>query len=271
MTDRASGQRQAKRRNKSLIKLLEFPHSHYCEKVRWALDYKGIPFESVPIMPGLHMMTVRRYAPDTSVPVLIRNGSVVQGSSQIINYLDEHFLDRPLTPVDARLRQACLKLEIAMDNQLGENIRRILYHRLLAYPDFIRYCFTHPMPVYKQWIFSVLYPVLRYKIYHIYVISDGAVNQAFKDFALAMQELQQRLKHRAYLFGDQFSRADLSVASMLAFINMPAEHPFPWIEIPDAQVRAFYDFYQEHPIIVWANGIYRKHRLGAGYGPSKNQ
>ena len=29
------------------MKLLEFPHSHYCEKARWALDYKGIPFEAM--------------------------------------------------------------------------------------------------------------------------------------------------------------------------------------------------------------------------------
>ena len=53
------------------MKLLEFPHSHYCEKARWALDFKGIPFEAVAVMPGLHMLTIRLYAPDTAVPVLL--------------------------------------------------------------------------------------------------------------------------------------------------------------------------------------------------------
>lgn len=247
-----------------MIKLLEFPHSHYCEKARWALDYKGIPFESVPIMPGLHMITVRRYATHTSVPVLLRDGEAVQGSCQIISYLDEQFPDRSLTPTDPRMKQTCLKMEMAMDDQLGENIRRILYHRLLAYPDFIRHCFTHPMPVYKQWIFSLLYPALRYAIYHTYSLSDAAADQALQTFALAMQELQRQLDHRSYLVGDQFSRADLTVAAMLAFINMPTEHPFPWIEIPDPQIRAFYKSYQDHPVICWANEIYRKHRGGSG-------
>lgn len=65
------------------MKLLEFPHSHYCEKARWALDYKGIAFQAVAIMPGLHMISVGKYAPDTSVPVLLDNSEVVQGSSEV--------------------------------------------------------------------------------------------------------------------------------------------------------------------------------------------
>ena len=244
-----------------MIKLLEFPHSHYCEKARWALDYKRVPYEAIPIMPGLHMITVRRYAPDTLLPVLLRDGKAVQGSTQIINYLEENFPDRRLTPNDPGLRQACLKLEATMDKQLGENIRQILYHRLLAYPDFVRYCFTHPMPSYKQWMFSLMYPVIRRKIYQTVVISDGEVNKALGEFALAMQALLQKIQHRPYLIGDHFGRADLTVASMLAFINMPSQHPFPWIEIPDPQIRAFFDSYQDHPVIVWAKDIYRNYRM----------
>ena len=80
------------------MKLLEFPHSHYCEKARWALDYKGIPFQPVPLLPGFHVITVRRYAPDTSVPVFLSDERVVQGSSEIIDYLENKYPSRPLTP-----------------------------------------------------------------------------------------------------------------------------------------------------------------------------
>ncbi|MHB8744867.1 MAG: glutathione S-transferase N-terminal domain-containing protein, partial [Sulfuricaulis sp.] len=61
--------------------LLEFPHSHFCEKARWALDYKGIPFEAVAILPGFHRITVRKYARDSSVPVLLTDAGAVQGAS----------------------------------------------------------------------------------------------------------------------------------------------------------------------------------------------
>lgn len=242
------------------MKLLEFPHSHYCEKARWALDHKGIPFEAVAIMPGFHMLTVRKYASDTSVPVLLNGTKVVQGSSEIIDYLERQYPTHPLTPTDSIERQACLEIEHTMNERLGENIRRILYYRLLAYPDFIRHCFVHSMPELKQFIFRVFYPILRHKIYQTYVISAAKVEQARREFDIAMDELAQKLKQRTYLVGEQFTRADLSVASMLAWLVMPPEHPFPWKKFPDPQTRAFYAEYQGHPVLEWVTRIYQNHR-----------
>jgi glutathione S-transferase len=243
------------------MKLLEFPHSHYCEKARWALDWKGIPFQAVAIMPGFHMITVRRYAPDTSVPVLLSGNEAVQGSSEIIDYLEQKHPSYGLTPTDAEERQACLDIERTMDKRVGENIRRVLYHRLLAYPDFIRYCFTHPMPRLKQLIFSLFYPILRYKIYQTYVISAAKVEQARREFDVVMGDLGKKLEGKQYLVGEQFTRADLSVASMLSWLVMPPEHPFPWREIPDPQTRAICDEYRDHPVSEWVRKMYRGHRV----------
>jgi glutathione S-transferase len=244
-----------------MMKLLEFPHSHYCEKARWALDYKGIPFQAVAVMPGFHMITVRRYAPDSSVPVLLTHNEVVQGSSEIINYLEQQYPSHSLTPKDADERQACLAIEHAMDVRLGESIRRILYYRLLAYPDYIRYCFTYPMSELKQVIFRLFYPFLRYKIYQTYVISAAEVEQAKCEFDVAIEEIGGKLKGREYLVGERFTRADLSIASMLSLLVMPDEHPFPWTEIPDPQTRVFYDEYHDHPVSEWVRKMYRNHRL----------
>jgi len=249
------------------MKLLEFPHSHYCEKARWALDYKGIPFKAVAIMPGFHVITLRKFAPDTSVPVLLNDKEVVQGSSEIINYLEQAYPGHSLTPTDTKERRACLEIENKMDRILGENIRQFLYYRLLAYPDFIRYCFTHPMPRMKQLIFSLFYPFLRHKMYKTYVISAAKVEQARREFDTAMSELEKTLKQKKYLVGDQFTRADLSVASMLSLLVMPPEHPFPWREIPDPQTRAFYDEYQNHPVTEWAATMYREHRSHVNIHP----
>lgn len=209
------------------------------------------------------MITVRKYAPNTSVPVLLSDNEVVQGSSEIINYLEQKFPSHSLTPMDADARRACLDIEHTMNNRLGENIRQILYYWLLAYPDFIRYCFTHPMPRLKQRIFALLYPILRYKIYQKYVISTAKVELARREFDIALCEIERKLDQRQYLVGEQFTRADLSVASMLSLLVMPAEHPFPWREIPDPQARAFIDAYQKHPVAEWVAKTYRDHRLPA--------
>ena len=243
------------------MKLLEFPHSHYCEKARWALDYKGVPFQAVALLPGLHLITVRKYAPDTYVPVLLSDNEVVQGSSDIISYLEQKYPSHSLTPTDADQRQTCLEIEYAMDKRLGENIRRVLYDGLLAYPEFMRYCFTHPMPIVKQLFFRIMYPMLRYKIYKTYVVSAVKVARARREFDVAMSEIEQTLMQRKYLVGERFTRADLSVASMLSLLVMPAEHPFPWREIPDPKTRIFLDEYRDHPVSDWVRKMYQDHRL----------
>jgi glutathione S-transferase len=148
-----------------------------------------------------------------------------------------------------------------MDEKLGENIRQVLYYRLLAYPDFIRHCFTHPMSRLRQLVFRIFYPVLRYKIYQTYVISAVKVEQARREFDAAMSELESLLKNRQYLVGEQFTRADLSVASMLSLLVLPPEHPFPWQEIPDPQTRDFLESFQDHPVSDWVRTMYRSHRL----------
>ena len=200
------------------MKLLEFPHSHYCEKARWALDYKGCVFQQVPILPGFHLWTVRRYAPRTSVPVLLLGDRAVQGSTEIIDFLEATVPTRPLSPSVEKERARCLSLENEMDLALGVPIRQILYHRLLAYPSYIRHCFAHSLPLFKQMLFSLSYPLLQKKIYQVYVKSDEEAMQARRIFDETLDKLGNHLAGKQYLVGDQFSRADLTVAAMLSLL-----------------------------------------------------
>jgi glutathione S-transferase len=244
-----------------MTSLLVFPHSHFCEKARWALDYKGIDFSSQAIMPGLHLKTIRKIAPRSSVPVLINDdGSAIQGSSAIIDFLDQHHPQKQLTPHGAENRQACVDIEAAMDEQLGVNLRQILYSTLLDHPAFIRQCFTHTMPWYKKPFYRAIAPTLHKQIYKSYVISAAKVAVAKTEFAVAMDALAEQLKDKRYLLGDSFSRADLSVAAMLSLLTQPLEHPFPWGDNPDPAAKAFCDLYRDHPVTEWVNGLYREYR-----------
>ena len=242
------------------MKLLEFPHSHFCEKARWALDFKGVAFQAVAILPGLHLWTVRRYAPGTSVPVLLVGEQAIQGSSEIIDFLEEHYPAHSLTPSDEKERQRYLDFEIEMENELGKPIRQVFYHRLLAYPAFIRFCFTHTLSPLKQLVFRLYYPFLQKKIFQVYVVSDNAVTQAKSDFDSSMDKLAQKLEGKDYFFSDRFSRADLTVSSLLCFLVMPKQHPFPWPTIPDSDIRSIQDSYKNHPVCIWVKRMYELHR-----------
>ena len=242
------------------MKLLEFPHSHYCEKARWALDFKRIPFERVALLPGVHMRIVRRYAPKTSVPVLLSESRAVQGSSEIIDYLDETYPDRQLTPQDAATKEECIQFESKLSDKFGEPIRTILYDRLLAYPDYIRFCFTHPMSAPKQLLFRLYYPMLKKLMHQVYVESEERVAGAKAKFFSSLDELGARINGDGYLFEERFTRADLSVCAMLALLVLPPEFPVSWPEMPDHEIRKLHDDHQDHPVCVWVRRIYQLHR-----------
>ena len=100
-------------------RLYTFGISHFAEKARWALDYKGIDYEEARLVPGAYLPVVKRIAPRTMVPVLRDGEHVVQGSSAIIDYLDAHIPERPLTPLDASERERARELETWLDRELG--------------------------------------------------------------------------------------------------------------------------------------------------------
>jgi glutathione S-transferase len=86
------------------LTLYQFPISHYCEKVRWTLDYKQLEYEVKNLIPGLHVATTKKLSSQTAVPILYTNQSVIHGSSRIISYLDENFPERNLTPEQSHLK-----------------------------------------------------------------------------------------------------------------------------------------------------------------------
>jgi glutathione S-transferase len=63
-----------------MIELLQFRHSPYNEKVRWALDLKRVPHRRRSLLPGPHMgvvkkLTGRATSPPSSARPSRRSGS----------------------------------------------------------------------------------------------------------------------------------------------------------------------------------------------------
>ena len=84
-----------------MIKLYQFPISHYCEKIRWVLDYKSLDYEITNLLVGRHRDVTLKLAPKSAVPVLVHDDVAVQNSSDIVTYLETTFPDPSLTPVPA--------------------------------------------------------------------------------------------------------------------------------------------------------------------------
>src|SRR5262249_29734699 len=144
-----------------MVTLYTFNISHFAEKARWAMDRCGVAYQERVLLPGLHMRKIRRLGQGaTSVPALVDGRKAVQGSSAIISYIDERWLEpeRRLTPAEPELRARALDLERWMDAEIGESCRRFFYHHALPVREFVATLFTGRGPWWGRAFFRLAYP-----------------------------------------------------------------------------------------------------------------
>ena len=85
--------------------------SHYNEKVRWALDHKGVEHVRRAVTPGLQALAARRLGAGSTVPILQMEGRALADSTKIIEEIERRWSEPPLYPTDAEERSRALELE----------------------------------------------------------------------------------------------------------------------------------------------------------------
>lgn len=244
-----------------MITLYQFPISHYCEKAAWALDYKGIPYRTVNLVPGPHVLFVRRMAPATTVPVIRDDGKVIQDSTKIIEYLDEHFPERSLTPSDTNLKKEALEWEEFCDAEIGPHLRRFFYNHILPDRKLAVSLLLQKNGCYRP-LYSLFFPLIRLlmrKSMNIHPVSAG---RSEKRLTAALEKISSRVKSGPFLVGKSFTRADLTAASLTAPLFKPREHPYNWPDdnlLPPALVQ-YRKALQGSVVERWVVGLYSSER-----------
>jgi len=246
-------------------RLYTFPISHFAEKARWVLDYKGIDYVEERLVPGSHIPIVKRMAPGTSVPVLRDGDRVIQGSSAIIDHAEQQWPERALTPSDASERENALELERWLDRELGEAFRRVFYFHALEHRDLVLYLFNQGGPWWGRLFSRLGYRVLAGSIRQMYAITaDNAARDEERMHAV-FDRVDALLAGQRYLVGNRFSRADLTLAALAAPMWQPEQHPTRWpsdqLYPPEVTaLRARFANTRTHDHVM---RLYREHRLGA--------
>lgn len=247
-----------------MIKLYQFPHSHFSEKARWALDFKGFSFERVNLMRGMHYKRLRALGvPDSTVPVLQTDEVILQGSGAILSYLDELRPEPPLLPADPVTAEAVLAFEARMDDELGHGTRRYIYSVLLHHPKIVRRAFFKGRPWFQQLLFPVLFGSIKRRIRASLDIGPTTRAEMEQQLGALIFELTAQLGDKPFLFGQRLTRADITVASFLALLCWPPEHEFDW---PDpstlpAEMLAFLTRPEHRRLADWVRGLYAEHRV----------
>ena len=241
-----------------MLKLYQFPISHFCEKIRWALEFKNIDYEVKNLLPGLHVLKTKKLSPQTSVPILTHEGKAIQGSSEIISYLDKTFLTPSLTPIEIQARKEVLEWEEYIDREIGVNARLCCYHILLEYPDIVIPFFTQNGPWYWKPFLAVMFPKLKTKMTHRMKLNDVSAKKAKQDLRIAVDRLYSHYQEHEFLAGNQFTRADLTAAALIAPLCKPEKYGLNWPDkFPEKMEELITEFSGK---TKWVLDFYEKYR-----------
>ena len=239
------------------LKLYQFPISHYCEKVRWALDLKGLHYQTQNLLPGFHIKVIRQFSKSTAVPLLKHGDHAIQGSAEILDYLDTIKVDTCYTPVDATLAR---EWESRLDSELGPATRVFAYYYLLDQPKIIVPWLSTGLPFFSRWLFRLLFPKIAQVMRKKMRINDETANASRAVIEHLLTEVAQIYRTEKYLAGEHFSRADIAACSLLAPLFMPQEYGIHWGTINNFPIE-FKQWIEDHQsdLSVVAT-VYQKNR-----------
>ncbi len=240
--------------------LYQFRYSHYNEKVRWALDYKGVPHVRRALLPGPHMLPTLWLTRQRQVPALRLDGRGIADSTAIIAALEARYPERPLYPADPAARRRALELEEFFDEEIGPHLRRAWFHAVLPFTDYAVAQLAVGWGATTQRVYRWLFPVLRAIMWRDMRLDAASAAASRARVSAALDRLTAEVGTSGYLVGDAFSIADLTAAALLSPAVMPAEFPYPLVQELPAPGAAYRASLAGHPSFAWARDIYRRHR-----------
>jgi glutathione S-transferase len=245
----------------AMLELLQFRHSPYNEKARWALDLKRVPHRRRSLLPGPHMGVVKRLTGRTATPVLVHEAGAIDGSAHIVEWLEANYPTPALLPADAAQRDEALRIQRRFDDDLTPRMRRTALDALLQEPGMFARIFADGAPAWKRIAYACIVPLAAPLVRKGNGIAGAAsVEDGHRAAAEAFDFVAQRSAATGYLCGSTFSIADLTAASTLAAFVKPADSPMACPQPVGPVFQALMDRYARHPGADWTRRIYAQHR-----------
>jgi glutathione S-transferase len=244
-----------------VLELYQFELSHYCEKVRFILDYKGLAYRKIEVTPGIGQVDVYRLSGQPQVPVLRDGNEVIADSTAIADYLDKKYPDKPVIPEDPKLRGLCLLIEQWADESIGLNARKCLAGAIAKDPDLRTAALPNATPDFLKNLLGAV-PAELFGFLSLGVgLGPDVIKSAQEAMKRDLTALCFILLEQPYLVTDHPTLADFAVAGLSMYIKFPAGN---YLDIPDSLkgkgVSGMSDIGTFEPFFNWRDRLYADYR-----------
>lgn len=247
--------------------LWHIPVSHYNEKARWALDYKGVEHERHAPPPPAHMAVSLWLTRGTSYtfPLLQLDGRAIGDSSEIIAALEERHPEPPLYPADPGERRHALEIEDFIDEQVAPHVRLLAWHEAIKDPENLGEFAAETLPpvMRRGPGRRVAGPFAAWFLKTRYGVGDPAAAELARErIEMGFDRIESELGDGGYLAGDEFTVADLTAAAIYYPFVRPPEGPQVQLDYPPA-LEEYRQSFADRPAFRWVGEMFARHRKRA--------
>lgn len=244
-----------------MIELYQFEISHYAEKVRLILDYKGLAYRKIEVTPGIGQLDLIRMSGQRQVPVLKDGSEIVCDSTAIAKYLDRKYPERPIIPVNPEHRGLCLLIEEWADQSIGPKSRKALFGGLSQSQSFRTSILPKATPDFVKTIVSAVPGDLLDLLGTGVGFGPTEIKSAQEDLKQDLEALSLLLLNKPYLVADYPTLADFAVAGLSMYVKFPDG---PYLDLPDSLkgkgVPGLADSVAYETFFNWRDRLYQEYR-----------
>lgn len=245
------------------IRFMTFGISPYCERARWALDWHRIPYREIGWPPGLHQILAKRCgAKSSALPILVDGTAVIQGSSAIIDWAESGAADRGRSLAPESSAGEAAEIERRCNEIIAVHVRRLAFAEMLPnFPHLVKPGMFERVSGWHLLAGNMMWPVAVRVMMRQYDLGPEAAADSRAKIAAELDWLDAKLGDgRTFLAGNRFSRADLTVASVLAAFARPKEMPTFHSMLAPESLTADVNRWSERPTMRFVREQYRMHR-----------
>ncbi|KAF9280854.1 hypothetical protein BGZ74_002499 [Mortierella antarctica] len=236
--------------------LTSISFSHYNEKTRWGLDYYGIPYTEYRSLPILHMLSMfksrAKARPTSGTPFVTPHLTVapanapdekdvkitMNDSTEILGFISDRFSAPPnkaatststpplnLYSNNAETKAKIVALEERFDTIIGPNVRRLVYSEILCHsPKSVGQSLGQHgnAGALQTWIWTWFFFVFSWILIRYFRVTPESAERSKdilkREFEHLSRVLESGPPGPAYLVGNEFTAADMTLASLASLL-----------------------------------------------------